>query len=403
MSNPTRFEEIVIGGPELAPTTGMRHVHIYVAFEHAKSMSQIDRIVQLIGYNPWCELASKNDRERIIKHHTKVLTKEDANVLELFRFPERPIEVNDTEDERPLKKARTSGLELRAAIETGDIDVVKDLNYMVYIKSKSSIEAECAKFRPKTDDQVFDHLWIVGDTGKGKTAFIKRTWPNAYWKDCCNPNFEEYNNEDVVVLDDFDNKRLRLMTPGKLKNLCNPAGDRCKINYGSCYVKARIIVTSQYSIRECFVHKGKQKFTPNPDWGIQEPSIDEDRDYHAIRRRFKEVTIDQLLFDNNLQLKSKADIRALTPQQQAEYDVFEEYNPHSNREVDAYSECNQSSIMKDASTQTESVHMEDDTTTTSTMSTTEACVPFSCTDSQCKLKGIWVGNPSKHIHNKYQD
>ena len=155
-------------------------------------------------------------------------------------FPLHPVDVTSTDDERPAKRAKTTSEDLRNAIESGDIQRVKDLNYMLYIKSKGSIEAECAKYRQATDDKVYEHLWIVGSTGKGKTAYIKRNWPDAYWKDCCNSNFEEYNGEDVVVLDDFDNKRLRLMTVGKLKNLCNPAGDRCKINYGTVHVKAHL-------------------------------------------------------------------------------------------------------------------------------------------------------------------
>lgn len=411
ISYPTRFEKIVVGGPELAPSTGMRHVHIYVAFEHARSRSQISSLLQLHGLKPWIECAVKQDADRIIKHHCKLESKQDVHVLKLFEFPEElTTGLSSDEEYRPVKRHKTTQDELRSAIETGDIDNVKNLNYMLYIKSKTAIEAECVKFRPQTDDQVFEHLWITGSTGKGKTALIKRLWPDAYWKDCCNPNFEEYNNQKVVVFDDFDNKRLRLLTVGKLKNLCNPAGDRCKINYGSCYVKAMIIITSQYSLLDCFKHKGKQKYVANPDWNIQEDPIEEDPDYQAIKRRFREISIDKLLFQHNLQLKSKAAIRALTPEQQAAYDVFEPYDSEHNREVDMYSECNQSiRTYKTTGTQTSDDRAEDSTSihssepSTKTESTKTESI-FNCTDQDCKLKGIWVGlAPGKHIHFKNQD
>lgn len=406
MTYPTRFEKIVIGGPELAPTTGMRHVHIYVAFEHAKSKNQLPVLLQLHGLRPWIECAVKQDADRIVKHHCKLESKQDPLVLKLFEFPEELITSDSDVDARPLKRAKTTQDELRAAIETGNIDVVKNLNYMLYIKSKTAIEAECVKFRPSTDDRVYEHLWITGSTGKGKTALIKRLWPDAYWKDCCNPNFEEYNNQEVVVFDDFDNKRLRLLTVGKLKNLCNPAGDRCKINYGSCYVKAMIIVTSQYSLRDCFKHKGKHRVPVNPDWNIEEDPIDEDPDYQAIKRRFTEISIDKLLFQHNLQLKSKAAIRDLTPEQQASYDVFEPYDPEHNREVDMYSECNQSiRSSRTVGTQTSDDRTEDTTSThPSELEAKTTTTTFSCTDQNCTLKGIWVGAaPGNHIHFKHQD
>ena len=397
--DPLRFEELVIGGPELAPTTGMRHVHIYVAFEHARSMSQIPALLQLRSFKPWIECAVKHNRERIINHHCKLATKEDANVLKLYQFPEQIDNGYSTDDTRSLKKQRTTGNDLRQAIETGNIETVKELNYMLYIKSKGAIEAECARFRQETNDCVYEHLWIVGDTGKGKTAYIKRTWPDAYWKDCCNSNFEEYNGQNVVVLDDFDNKRLRLMTVGKLKNLCNPAGDRCKVNYGTVHVKARIIVTSQYSLKDCFKHKGKKQMVVNPDWAVPEDPIEDDPDYQAIKRRFTEVTIDKLLFQANLQLKSKTAIRALTPEQQAAYDVFEPYDPEHNREIDCYSECNQSlRSYRTQSTQTTDESDVQESTKTITTTVDKSTEYIRCTLKSCSHEGYWV--EGIHIHRK---
>lgn len=344
LSYPTRFVELVVGGPELAPSTGMRHVHIYVAFEHQRLKQQVIKLLHLDPFNPWFEVANRNDRDRIIAHHLKDSTKEDLQVRCLLRFPEFASEPRtDDAAPRPSKFAKMTGDQFRDLVESGDLEGVKQADYRGYLRMKGSIEAEIAKFRPKTADIYHEHLWIKGATGTGKTAFIKKKWPDSYLKDCCNANFEEYNNESVVILDDFDNKRLRLMTVGKLKNLCNPAGDRCKINYGTVHVKAKIVVTSQYSIKECFKHKGKAKFIPlNAD--PVDDDVESDPDYQAIKRRFKEVDIKNLLFEEGIQLKSKSAIKNLTPEQQNAYDVFEPFDPEHNREADCYSECNQSSF-----------------------------------------------------------
>jgi len=352
-SYPRRFEELVIGGPELAPTTGMRHVHVYVSFENQHSSSSLPKLLHLQGLSPYWVVANKHDRARIVKHHFKLATKENPTIRSLLQFPEATQEESDFSTEPPTKRAKLSGQELRTLIEAGDLEGVKAVNYNTYLRLKGTIETECAKYRPKTDDVVHEHLWIKGVPGTGKTAYIKRTWPNAYWKDCCNANFEEYNGEDVVILDDFDNKRLRLMTVGKLKNLCNPAGDRCKVNYGCVHVKAKIIVTSQYSLKDAFKHKGKKQFIPTNGEVVEDP-IEDDPDYLAIKRRFKEITIKKLLYQADLQLKSKGKLRQLTPEQQAAYDVFEPYDPEHNADAEAYSECNQSSYKtRSIGTQTE--------------------------------------------------
>lgn len=354
LSYPTRFEELIVGGPEVAPSTQMRHVHIYVAFEYQKLKQQVIKLLHLESFKPWFEVANKNDRERIIAHHLKETTKEDLQVKCLLRFPQLNGEPRfDDATGRPAKRAKMTGDEFRDLVESGDLEGVKQADYRGYLRMKGSIEAEIAKFRPKTPDVVHEHLWIMGETGTGKTAYIKNKWPDSYLKDCCNANFEEYNNEPVVILDDFDNKRLRLMTVGKLKNLCNPAGDRCKINYGTVHVKARIIVTSQYSIKECFKHKGKAKFIPHNSDPVED-DVESDPDYQAIKRRFREMNIKKLLFEDGIQLKSKSAIRNLTPEQQAAYDVFEPWDPEHNREADAYSECNQSTFKSPSTRSTRS-------------------------------------------------
>lgn len=398
-SYPTRFKRLLISGAELAPTTGMRHIHVYVQFECQRKARQLWPLLHLTGIpQPWMQKKSATEYEAIRRDYLKVDTKEDINVLCQLEWPKPVIPMLFEDDDSPTepnaKRPKTTGYELRQIIESGDLQAVKDTNYMLYLRHKGAIEAECAKFRPKTDDQVYEHLWIHGQPGTGKTAYIKTMWPNAYWKDLNNSNFEEYSGQTTVVLDDMDNKRLRLMTVGKLKNLCNPAGDRCKVNYGTVHVKAQMIVTSNYKIKDAFKHKGK-KIPVNPDWVSDECPIEEDVDYIAIKRRFREVSIEQLLFQANLQLKSKADIRALTPEQQANYEVFEPYDPQHNRQVDCYSECNQS--LRTIGTQT------DDTMSNYSTQTIPKDSGL-CTDKNCPIPGMWIpssdGKPDRHIHRK---
>lgn len=401
-SYPTRFQRLLVSGAELCPETGRRHVHVYVEFDNQKHSGQLDRFLHLTGVSkPFIKAACKADYNRIRQDYTKISTKEDPSVLLLIDWPSKTLhdrddEETDTMDERPTKKTKMANHELRALVESGNIEAIKDWNYNFYLRNKGSIEAEAAKHRPKTFDQVKEHLWIVGKPGTGKSAITQYLWPQAYQKDLCNQNFEEYNNEDIVVLDDMDNKRLRQMTVGKLKNLCNPAGIQCKVNYGTVFVKAQIIVTSNYSIKECFKHKGKVRYVPNPDHVQEEIPIEEDVDYIAIKRRFKEITIEELLLEKKLRLMTKEQINELSLEEKGTYQIFEEY--------DAYTEDNYNPDGVYGSSRDD--QSEASTTTVHEDAVKEAFVKAfnkppeytKCTLKGCTHKGFWVGET--HIHSK---
>lgn len=339
-SHPTRFARLVIGGPEIAPTTGLRHVHVYVEFDNQKTAPQIIKLLHLTGLVHWIKPAQKKDSDNICKHHCKFESKEDETVLSLLQHPAtlKIEEDQDSDEVQPSKKQKCSMDQIRRIIETtGDVEQVKNLSYATYMRSSGFIDKECAKYRPKTENVKQNHIWIHGDPGTGKTAICHVLFPDAHFQDVCNPNFEDYNNHQTVVFNDFDNQTLRLFTVAKLKNLCDPAGAKCKVNYGCVHVKARIVVTSNFTIAQAFQYKGK-----NAKW--QDDFDESNIDYQAIKRRFKEVHINKYLFKQNLQLKSKSGLR----EAKNEEDCFEPFDPEHKTDDD-YSECNYS----EKSTQTD--------------------------------------------------
>jgi hypothetical protein len=384
---PTRFTRLLVSGAEICPTTQRRHIHVYVEFEYQKAMSQLDRLLRFTGLpKPFINAATRSDYSRIRADYIKTETKEDLDRLVNIEWPIVLDTEQDSEAEmeRPTKKLKLLDHELRSLVESNNIEEIKRRDYRLYLRMRSSIEAEAGKHRVKTPDEEKEHLWIVGYTGQGKTAIVHKLWPDAYQWDLCNPNPEEYNNESVVVLDDMDNKRFRLLTSGKLKNLTNAAGTRCKVNYGSVFMKATIIVTSQYSLKDCFKYKGKARFQTNPDFATEEPDIEDDPDYQAIARRFKEVDAVSFIRDEcKLQLMSKEEIKTLTPEQRSSYEIFK---PYVGSE---YSEQNYNPGTHDLS----------DTTASEAAPIDEHTKEEKCTDSNCKKRGFFIGK-GIHIHYK---
>lgn len=110
------------------------------------------------------------------------------------------------------------------------------------------------------------NYWLVGQPGTGKTKWAWDNYPDLYVKDL-NKWWDGYHGQDAVLLDDWD-PRQNILTQ-KLKIWADRYPFRAETKGGSLMARpSTIIVTSNYSIEDCF---------ENP------------ADVLAIRRRFKVI------------------------------------------------------------------------------------------------------------------
>lgn len=104
--------------------------------------------------------------------------------------------------------------------------------------------------------------WGIAGSGKSSKAYIEN--PGAYWK---NPNkwWDGYNNEDVVVIDDWGPQHEVLAW--HLKVWADRYPFNAETKGSSMFIRPKkIIITSNYSIDQCFKN---------------------DEDIEAFKRRFK--------------------------------------------------------------------------------------------------------------------
>lgn len=148
------------------------------------------------------------------------------------------------------------------------------------------------------------HLWIYGPPGTGKSCVVEYLFPNHYKKRADN-DWLGYNpviqpGHTVVYLPDFDVQSMRILRAENLKVMCDPQGFNAnkKFSGGDIIAPGRIVVTSNFQLGDCF---------PPGYQGVEQQKA-------ALRRRFREIHIDDFLRENGLKLKPKVELNKLMEQ-----------------------------------------------------------------------------------------
>ena len=116
------------------------------------------------------------------------------------------------------------------------------------IKTYEYIFAKCQTVE---DRPLLENIWIYGSSGSGKSRYVRDNHAEFYSKPM-SKWWDGYNQEDVVVLDDFD------PTHGKflgyfLKIWSDHYAFNAEVKGGMLKIRPKIvIVTSQYQIEDCF-------------------------------------------------------------------------------------------------------------------------------------------------------
>lgn len=183
--------------------------------------------------------------------------KKDGKYEEYGTPPKTPKEKGEGERKR--------WREIRVAAEEGRVDDIPDDVRFKQYKAVEHFRSEGSK-RRQLSDTVAQHLWYYGDSGTGKSRKAREENPGAYLK-MCNKWWDGYDDEEVVIIEDFDKGHAVLCHHMKIW------ADRypflAEIKGGARKIRPKlIIVTSNYS--------------PEDVW-------QEENDLDPILRRFKKI------------------------------------------------------------------------------------------------------------------
>lgn len=241
LNNPTPDEErliqalealYVIYGREKAPKTGTPHLQGYVYFENGKTESAARKLlprahVERARGDAWqnMEYCSK-DGDVFTKGTPPASTKEKGDG-EVSRWAEayKAVEERRYEDVPPDIICR-SLRQIEYAVER--VSGVK--------RKVSMLEGE------------LEHEWIYGPPRTGKSRYVSEAYSDAYLKDPTSRWWDGYNDQDVVVLDDYDSAGVR---PIYLKRWLDRYPFPAEVKKGQAVIRPRkVVITSNYHPNE---------------------------------------------------------------------------------------------------------------------------------------------------------
>lgn len=222
--------KFIVIAKENAPSTGTEHIHCLVTFKGQKRFANIKRCIRRADIEP-----VRGTFAQAYEYVTK-----DGNII---------FESGD----KPGKGIGDTFKQMVQEAKAGTIDT-ESLMYCRY-------EKFFQRFMPSSDyifegDLETKNAWIYGPPGSGKSRLVreyaKQTNQRVYEK-LANKWWDCYNGEEIVLMEDLDPKVCEVLIH-HIKLWADRYPFRAEVKGGSTRLdpKFKLIVTSNYSLEECF-------------------------------------------------------------------------------------------------------------------------------------------------------
>ena len=307
-----KFRFVLVSGVEIGTRPFhddylIRHVHLALIFNNRTSKSAILKNLGVKQGNGYYLVPRNKDLPYSgwVKHHTKTETKISPDSLELYRYGELPqdragptAQIQKRSDEEKKRKLDDIIIEMKELIEKGeDTEAFKKFprNYLTYgEKLKSMIHQRRDFFSTEGNP----HIWLMGNPGSGKSALMQVIYPAYFNKNLDTKFFDRFDEKthSHVLLQDVDHLSLERLGVQFFKSICDEAGYPIDQKYKTPQIcRLCVLITSNFSINDVLPEDIKGR----------------NENLHALRRRFWEVNIRDLLPILGLKLLSKYEITQL--------------------------------------------------------------------------------------------
>lgn len=224
-------------GKETAPNTGTPHLQGFVVWNESKTV----RATRTLLRGCHVELA------RGTALQASDYCKKDGDFVERGNLPTDPVELGNNEIDRwniAWTLAQAGRIEeIAPDIRIRSYSTLRRIG-QDYMERVAPLDSTCG-------------IWIVGNSGCGKTRAVYSKYPDAFVKPCTKW-WDGYQDEPTVVVDDLDKYHVAL--GGDLKHWADFMPFIGEFKGGSRRIRPQtLIVTSQYSIGEIWKDQETQE------------------------------------------------------------------------------------------------------------------------------------------------
>lgn len=304
-----KFRFVLVSGMEIGskpfqPDYLIRHVHLCLVYINRVSKASILKNLSIKQGNGYYLVprARALPYSGWVSHHKKVLTKVDETVLCLYEAGTCPLDktspsdqVTKRSDAEKKRKLDDIIIEMKGLIEEGRDDEAFTKfprNYLTYGEKLKAIIFQKRDFFQTNGDP---HVWLMGNPGTGKSALLQLVYPQYFNKNMDTKFFDRFDQSvhTHVLLQDVDHQSLEKLGVQFFKSICDEAGYPIDQKFKTPQiVRLCILVSSNFTINDV---------VPEDMKGRRE-------NLAALRRRFFEVNIKDLLPVLGLKLLSKYEI-----------------------------------------------------------------------------------------------
>lgn len=224
----------MVFGKEVAPTTGTPHLQGYVYYVNARTKKAVIKDFKGKAHI----IIAKGDAQQNADYCGK-----DA---EPFTKGIKPL----SDKEKGLREKEKWKL-VRTAAQAGNWSEIPDDIYIRYQASLKRIHREDQAVPEDLARKQHYGIWIYGPPGTGKSHLARTKYGPYYMKDL-NKWWDDYSGKDTVIIDEYAPEHSKYMIPF-MKKWVDRWSFSAEVKGGRVVLRPPlIIVTSNYSIEECF-------------------------------------------------------------------------------------------------------------------------------------------------------
>lgn len=220
--------EFLVFQIEKAPDTGKLHAQGVVWFHNPRYMAGVKKVFESETMHLEPCKSQSNAVGYCMKEETRIAGPFTYGVVPAVEGRGHRTDLEDAMEEA----------------EAGNLAMVSGSVMMRYGRGVEKAYQRGNKARyAKTMRDMIEVFVYWGPPGVGKSEWVASQWPDAYWKNCDHKWWDGYEEEEVIILDEFDcqpsyRSLLRLLDKTPLQ---------CEIKGGSIYAAWRCVVITSNS------------------------------------------------------------------------------------------------------------------------------------------------------------